>query len=33
MRGRSIMVLTALLPVALFAANLYMSFPGFRRGA
>jgi len=33
MRGRSIMVLTALLPVALFVGNVYMSFPGFRRGA
>lgn len=31
MRGRSIMVLAALVPVALFAGKLLM-FPGFHRG-
>jgi hypothetical protein len=32
MRGRSIMVLTALVPVALFVGQAYWAFPGFHRG-
>ena len=32
MRGRLIMVLTALVPVALFMGQTYMAFPGFHRG-
>jgi len=32
MRGRSIMVMAALVPVALFVGKAYMAFPGFHRG-
>jgi len=32
MRGRLIMLLTALVPVSLFVGQAWMAFPGFRRG-
>ena len=32
MRGRSIMVLAALVPAALFVGKVYWAFPGLQRG-